>query len=159
MPAITGIVHTCNDEMRIGRALETLRLCDEILIVDHGSRDQTLQIARAYGVSIRTVEGEDAAAAASAAKSDWVLCLQPSESISEGLEASLYEWKLYEARDLSEIDGGAMCVREEEGGRWTEFPPELRLVRRTWNCWEGPLPIGKRQWKLLQGDLLRFRQP
>jgi len=160
MAAITGIVHTCNDEMRIGRALETLGLCDEILVVDHGSRDQTLQIAREYGVSIRAaVSGEAASAAARAAKSDWVLCLQPSESISEGLEASLYEWKLYQARELSEIDGAAVCVREEEGGRWTEFPPELRLVRRTWNCWQGLLPSGKRQWKLLQGDLLRFRQP
>lgn len=160
MPAITGLVHTCNDEMRIGRALETLGLCDEILIVDHGSSDQTVGVAREYGASIRTCEGaEPASIAASAAKHEWVLCLQPSESISEALEASLYEWKLYEESELAEVDGAAVFVREEEAGRWTEFPPELRLVRRTWKSWEGPLPGGKRQCMLLQGDLLRFREP
>lgn len=160
MPAITGLVHTCNDEMRIGRALETLWMCDEILLVDHGSRDETLRIAREYGVSIRAVKGEEPASiAASSAKCEWILCLRPTESISEALEASLYEWKLYEAQDLSGIEGAAMTVREEEAGTWTELAPELRLVRRNWNCWEGPLPSGKRQWMLLQGDLLRFRQP
>ena len=159
MPAITALLHTCNDELRIGRALETLRPCDEVLIVDHGSRDGTLSVAREYGASIR-VAGPGAVAdpSASAARCPWVFCIRPSESISEALEASLYEWKLYDEKDVLDVVGAAMFVREERDGEWIEQAPELRLVRRTWGEWEGPLPRGRR-CMLLQGDLLRFHRP
>jgi glycosyltransferase involved in cell wall biosynthesis len=37
MPQLTALIHTHNDELRLGRALESLRPCDELLIFDHGS--------------------------------------------------------------------------------------------------------------------------
>ena len=55
MALITAILHTCNDELRLGRALQTLLSCNQILIIDHCSTDCTLRIAREYAASIRTV--------------------------------------------------------------------------------------------------------
>jgi len=52
MPHITALLHTANDALRLGRALETLRACDEIMIVDHESSDATVRIAREYGAQI-----------------------------------------------------------------------------------------------------------
>ena len=46
MPSITALLHTENDALRLGRALETLYTCDDILIVDYGSRDATVRVAR-----------------------------------------------------------------------------------------------------------------
>ena len=51
MPPITGL-QTHNDARHLGRALESLRPCDEILILDRGSTDHTLRVAREYGATI-----------------------------------------------------------------------------------------------------------
>ncbi len=55
MPPITAFLHTHNDARHLGRALESLRPCDEILIIDHGSTDSTLRVAREYGAAIRNI--------------------------------------------------------------------------------------------------------
>ena len=57
MTSITALLHTENDALRVGRVLETLYPCDQILVVDHGSRDASVRIAREYGA--RVVDAAD----------------------------------------------------------------------------------------------------
>ena len=52
MTSITALLHTHNDALRLGRALETVYACDDILIVDHGSEDSTVRVARDYGARV-----------------------------------------------------------------------------------------------------------
>ena len=42
---ITATIITLNEERNIGRAIESLRCCDEIVIVDSGSVDRTVELA------------------------------------------------------------------------------------------------------------------
>ena len=157
MPLITAILHSHNDGARLGRALETLRPCDEIVVIDHDSSDDSVRVARQYGAVIRrAVEGE---AASRLASCPWVLCLLPTESVSEALESSLYEWKLYSAEDVEHIAACSLFVREELEEGWGNPQPETRLIPRTWTEWKGALPGGPRSSMLLQGDVLRFRNP
>jgi glycosyltransferase involved in cell wall biosynthesis len=157
MPAITALLHTFNDSLRLGRALETLRSCDEILVIDHGSTDHCVRIARDYGAIVR----EDYAYEQSSrlATNPWVLCLLPTESVSEALEGSLYEWRLYPESDVDRVGACSIFVRKETDSGWEEPTPETRLVRRDWTEWDGALPRELRSTMLLQGDLLRFRRP
>jgi glycosyltransferase involved in cell wall biosynthesis len=157
MPPITALLHILNDESRIGRALETLRSCDEILVIDHGSTDQGVRIARQYGALIG--QTETMASAVELATCPWILCLLPTESVSEALESSLYEWKLYAESDVAQIAACSAFIREETESGWGEPVPETRLVRRDCNQWNGRLPMEMRTSMLLQGDLLRFRAP
>ena len=60
MPPITALLHTKNDGLRLGRALEMLLPCAEILIVDHHSADATRRIAREYGARIVTADASPA---------------------------------------------------------------------------------------------------
>ena len=46
MPKISALIHAHNDGLRIGRAVESLRCCDQVLVVDHDSTDDTVR--RAY---------------------------------------------------------------------------------------------------------------
>ena len=152
MPRLTALIHTHNDELRLGRALESLRPCDELLILDHGSRDGTAAIAREYGARLLPAAGADP----SQARHDWIVCLLPAEALSEGLEASLFEWK------LADHDGDcrfSMNVREQVGSDWLSHPPTTRLVNRRTRPWTGPLPHDDPRAQLLVGDLLRFQQP
>ncbi len=43
---ISATIITCNEERNIARAIESLRCCDEILVVDSGSTDRTVEIAQ-----------------------------------------------------------------------------------------------------------------
>jgi glycosyltransferase involved in cell wall biosynthesis len=152
MLQLTALIHTQNDELRLGRALESLRPCDELLIFDHGSQDGTAAVARAYGAGVVAATDGDL----SRARHDWILCLLPTEALSEGLEASLFEWKLaeHDARCAFRV-----AVREQAGDDWLSHPPTTRLLNRQARHWKGPLPPDDPQAQLLAGDLLRFRKP
>src|SRR6266571_4561336 len=95
MPPLTVLIRTKNDASRIGRALESLRPCDEFLIIDDGSADDTVRIAREYGANVRLVLPGRSNHAAQA-QNDWILCLSPAEALTEALEATLFEWKQME---------------------------------------------------------------
>src|SRR5579863_9472529 len=92
MVRIAAVVHTYNDALRLGRCLETVYPCDEIVVVDHGSQDRTLQVAREYGARAIVATGGDKKFW-QPSDAEWILCLDPRESLTESLAASLFEWK------------------------------------------------------------------
>ena len=49
---ITATIITLNEERNIARAIESLRCCDEILIVDSGSADRTVELAEKLGARV-----------------------------------------------------------------------------------------------------------
>ncbi len=158
MPPITAILQTCNDAPHLGRALESLRPCDEILIVDHSSIDHTLHIAREYGALIQnSTPDQPLHSWLPLARHQWIFCLLPSETLTESLEASLFEWKLCPTSEVAEISSCAVVVKEEARNSWANPLTSTRLVPKIWTSWEGPLPRHDPRSLLLQGDLLRFR--
>ena len=157
---ISAIIHANNDERRLGRALETLRPCDEIIVIDHGSTDRTREIAREYGATVRAgVRGVKPGAYIADLKNDWVLCLLPCESLSEALEASLFEWKQNGSSHGQPEPGYCIAVRQETGGAWEKLPAELRLVDRTRINWCEELPPNECAGPTMQGEILRFSVP
>jgi glycosyltransferase involved in cell wall biosynthesis len=158
MPPITAFLETRNDARHLGRALESLRPCDEILIVDHGSTDATLRIASEYGATIHHCLLDTPIADSLAhARHLWVFCLLPCETLTESLEASLFEWKLYTPGDVEQISSAAVVVKDEAKNAGTAAVTSTRLVPKSWTRWDGPLPQHDPRSKLLHGDLLRFR--
>ena len=155
MPRITALLHTANDARTLGRALESLRCCEELLLIDHGSSDGTRKIARDYGARVEPAASPQDSGAGRAAH-DWVLCLLPSEALSESLEATLLEWK---QEDPGEVAAYALALRRETVNGWTHSPPQVRLVHRGKLGWTGALPPNTGDALSLCGDLLRFRDP
>ena len=169
MPAFTALLHARNDALRLGRALETLLPCDEILVVLHssqpGPQDAAKRIAREYGAKVvADTTGLTPSQCLRLARHDWILCLEPTESISEGLQASLFEWS---ALPIQPGPSGAasesafsVFVRHPTGEGWQQLPaPETRLIPRGWTRWQGRLPAHDPSATPLQGELLRFASP
>ena len=163
MPPITALLHTANDALRLGRTLELLLPCAEILIVDHGSADATPRIAREYGARMLSADAHSAEHHyLDLARHDWILCIEPGESLSEPLQASLFEWRTLPNHTAIGASASAfsMFVREQNGTHWQKGPtPETRLVPRTWTLWRGRLPAPAPSAYTLEGDLLRFALP
>ena len=159
MPKISALIHTHNDALRIGRALDSLRACDEVLVVDHASEDDTADIARRHGAIVKKgLPGVEPGMYAMDARNDWVLCVLPNEAASEGLEASLLEFR---ERKLEEENAVAynLARREENGGDWRGLAPETRLADRCKLNWTTKLPPHIPDAPILPGELLRFEEP
>lgn len=158
MTSITAVLHTSNDARQLGRALETLYPCDETLIIDHHSHDATVSIAREYGA--RVIESRDDATPSDywqQAGTEWILCLEARESLTEALAASLYEWKT--AGSVENAHALNIYLQEESAKGWIELPtPETRLIPKTWTRWEGWLPAYDHSATTLEGALLRFME-
>jgi hypothetical protein len=161
MPPITALLHTANDALRLGRTLEMLLPCSEILIVDHHSADATRRIGHEYGAHVVAVESEtDANHYLDLARHDWILCMKPGESITESLQATLFEWSALSRESSTREIAFSVFVRGQTGEHWLELPaPETRLVPRSWSRWHGRLPVTEPSAVPLEGELLRFDLP
>ena len=152
---ISALIHACDNERSLGRALDSLRPCDEVIVVDHGSQDETGKIAREHGAKvIAGVPGVDHGAYIQNAGNSWILCLLPHEALAEELEASLIEW------GETEHDGGEVgfnvAIREQNGAGWKLLPPEMRLANREQINWTGDLPPENPNAPTLEGHILRI---
>ena len=98
MNRLSICVITLNEEHDLPRLLKSLGgLGDELVVVDSGSTDRTVEIARAAGAHVVTRAfanyGEQKNFAAAQAAGDWILLLDADEEVSEELRVSLRQWK------------------------------------------------------------------
>lgn len=136
---LSAVIITCNEERRLAACLESLAFADEIVVVDSGSSDGTLDIALQYGARIVRQEwlgfGRQKQFAVSCAVHDWVLCLDADERVSTELRASI------EAAMRNPLWGAYRFPRRNRFmGRWLKhgegYPDwNLRLFHRAHSRW------------------------
>lgn len=90
---VSAVVITLNEEGNIQRCLESLGFCAELLVVDSGSRDETVKIAKRLGARVIHQEwlgfGKQKQFSVTQAAHDWVLCLDADEWLSDELANSI----------------------------------------------------------------------
>lgn len=90
---ISATVITRNEEHHIAQALESLAWADEIVVVDSGSTDRTVEIARSFTDRVVVAEWPGYAAqknrAADAASHDWIFSMDADECVTPELRASI----------------------------------------------------------------------
>ncbi|MFN0168290.1 MAG: glycosyltransferase family 2 protein [Bryobacteraceae bacterium] len=139
---ITATIITYNEERNIARAIESLRCCEEILVIDSGSTDRTVELASKLGA--RVIEGEwpgyanQKNRAADCASHDWILSLDADEALSEALEAELWQLK----KNGPQYDAYTMPRMAQYLGRWilhSGWYPDrkIRLYHRGKATWVG----------------------
>ncbi len=90
-------IATFNEEKNIHYPLDSaLDIVDEVIIVDGGSTDKTVEIAKSYGKKVRIISSDNPKMfhknkqkAIESAKGEWILQLDADESLSEELKKEI----------------------------------------------------------------------
>lgn len=139
---ITATIITLNEERNIARAIESLRCCDEIVVVDSGSIDRTVELSTNLGVRVLESPWHGYATqknyAAEQATHDWILSLDADEALSESLEAEIWALK----KKGPAYDAYTVPRMAQYLGRWilhSGWYPDLkiRLYHRAKAKWVG----------------------
>jgi glycosyltransferase involved in cell wall biosynthesis len=138
---ISAVIISHDAASRIGQCLASVSFCDEIIVVDSGSSDGTVDLARSAGA--RVIEqpwlgyGPQKQIAVQQAAFDWVLCLDTDEAVSESLRSSI-QMELAAPQARARVFAVARCNRFL--GRWLRhgegYPDwSVRLFHRAAARW------------------------
>lgn len=116
---ITGVVITLNESKNIKECIESLQqVCNEIVVVDSLSTDDTVQIAQSLGAIVVSQsylgDGLQKNVGLDYATNDWVLSIDADERLTPELVSEL------EKIDLSTTPHDAFAIRRRNyiGSRW-----------------------------------------
>jgi glycosyltransferase involved in cell wall biosynthesis len=142
MMKLSATIVTLNEERKIARTMESLRCCDEIVVLDSGSTDRTCAIARSLKARVIEEPWRGYAAqknrAAECASNDWILSLDADETLTEELEGEILLLK----QEGFGRDAYRMPRMAQYLGRWIRhggwYPDrKVRLYDRRKATWRG----------------------
>jgi tRNA A-37 threonylcarbamoyl transferase component Bud32 len=162
LPTVSATV-VCQDEgALISRCLETVAWCDEIVVVDGGSRDDTVARARAFSARVIANPWPGYRAqkqfALDQARGEWVLNVDADERVTPEL---MSEIRRVLARVPPGVDAFAPPRLVSYLGRWWWrggwYPRRVaRLLRRRATVWGG---IDPHERALVRGRVVPLNQP
>ncbi len=133
MKKLSVIVIAKNESANIARCLASVRFADEIIVLDSGSSDDTVDIARRYTELVYETDwqgyGIQKQRALSHASGEWVLNLDADEHVSEELRQDIIR-----AVNQKNFDGFRVPIRMQFYGRAMKYSSSpsrhIRLFRR-----------------------------
>lgn len=129
---VTAVVISKNEERAIGRCLEALSFCDQVVVVDSQSSDRTVEIAESHGAEVlefvwdgRYPKKKQWGMAHPSVRNSWVLHIDADEIVTP---------------ELAEEIGHAVARADERGVAAFDVPLEYHFMGR-------PLRFGHRVTK------------
>lgn len=147
-PRISAVIICKNEEHNIRACLESVKWCDEIVVVDSGSTDRTVEIAKEFTSKVLFHEWPGYVAqknyALAQATGEWVISLDADERCTPELEKKIREI----LADPHAADGYKVRRHVYYLGRWINhcgwYPDwKLRVARRATCSWTGVDPHDK----------------
>lgn len=142
-PLISAAVICYNEEENIGQCLESLRWCDQVVVVDSGSQDRTLEIAREFPnveIDVRPFDNfiNQKNHALDLCKHNWVVSLDADEVLIPELISEIQQLPFDKAGYRI---GRRSFIGEQEIKHGTWSPDyQLRLFQKSLSRWGGTNP-------------------
>jgi glycosyltransferase involved in cell wall biosynthesis len=133
-PTLAAVLIVRNEAARLRACLESVRWADEIIVLDTGSTDETVAIAREFTAKVASAEfsgfGPLKNQALGLASADWILSIDADERVTPELQREILE-TLPRAEHAGYLvpRSSYFCGQPmRHGGWWPD--PVARLVRR-----------------------------
>jgi glycosyltransferase involved in cell wall biosynthesis len=131
---LSVIIITKNESTHIGSCLQSVLWADEIIVLDSGSEDDTVEICKQYTDNVFITDwpgfGIQKQRALDKARGDWILSIDADEVVSTQLRAEIekaLQQEQYNGYDIPRLS--SYCGKEiRHGGWWPDYV--LRLFRR-----------------------------
>lgn len=95
MSSITAIIIAKNEERVIDNALKSVSFCDEVIVLDSGSTDNTIAVANKNDAKVFSLEFSDFSSlrnyGMAKAESDWVFYVDADERVTKKLQEEIKE--------------------------------------------------------------------
>lgn len=146
---LSGVILAKNEEVKITKAIDSLYFCDEIVVIDDSSLDNTAKVAKEHGaeVYLHNLNGDFAGArnfGIKKSRGEWVLFLDADEEISQKLADNIE--KLVKKEKIGKVAyyikrrdywwGKELRYGEVLGARNKGF---MRLVKKHSGIWVHPV--------------------
>lgn len=147
MATIAALLIAYNEEKNIRDCLDSIKWCDEIVVVDSYSEDKTVEISREFTEKVYQREFDNFAAqrnyALEQVKSDWVLVIDADERVTEELKLEI---KKVVSSDKP-VQGYKIARKNYFLGKWIKYCgwyPDytLRLFRKKGATYSGQVHEG-----------------
>ena len=117
-PSLSAVLITRDEAKNIRECLDSVKFCDELIVVDSGSADGTVDLARAAGAKVWTRPFSDGFAAQKnfaieKASGEWVLLLDADERVPEALRQEILA-----VLERPKADGYILQRHNRIFGRW-----------------------------------------
>jgi glycosyltransferase involved in cell wall biosynthesis len=157
-PPISAAVICFNEERNIARCLEALRWCEQIVVVDSGSSDRTVEIARRFPCEIVERKFDtfmnQKNFALDQCRHEWVLSVDADEAITPELAAEI-ERLAYDVAGYVVRRQTFLGDRQIRRGAWSH-DDHVRLFRKSCGRWGGSNPHER---VFLEGPAQRLKAP
>jgi glycosyltransferase involved in cell wall biosynthesis len=134
-PKLSVAIITLNEEENLERTLSSVQFADEVVVIDSGSTDRTLEIAREFGAKVIFEPWKGFAQQKNSAiekcSGEWILSLDADEELTLELQREIAML----LKGKPDADAYMLRRRNVFLGRWMRhggyYPdPKLRLFRR-----------------------------
>jgi glycosyltransferase involved in cell wall biosynthesis len=166
---ISAVILTKDEEENIGKCLQSLSWCDEILLIDDNSADKTVEIAKKRGARVytRALNNDFSAQrnfALEKAKGEWVLFVDADEKVTSAL---WYEIMSHTNNPINEYSGFYIKRIDTMWGKELKYGEVgniklLRLAKKDSGKWHNNV---HEVWKIhgktlvLNNSLLHYPHP
>jgi len=146
---LSVVIIAKNEEKLIAAAIKSVRFASEVVVIDTGSTDRTINIAEELGVRVVKKPTKNLAfaqwrtVAIKEVKSDWILYLDADERITPELEKEIL--RIVKRRRLGEFTAYAiprenyyLGQRVRYGGSWPDYVKRL-FYKQALKRWVGKL--------------------
>lgn len=142
--SLSAVIITRNEERNLRDCLESVRFVDQIVVVDSGSTDRTLDIAKQFTKCVYTHPFSDFASqknfGISQAQTEWILVIDADERVTPELHSEIIS--------VLKEDSGKVCYRVPRKtqflGRWMHYSgmqddKPIRLFRKGYGMFVQPI--------------------